>query len=69
MRRYIDEYFSETSHLIPKSEEIVFKIFQMSNDKKSPEEIAKYLQDWLYLFDDEKETESLVKFINVILNR
>lgn len=69
MRRYIDEYFSETSHLSPKPEEIVFKIFQMSNDKKSPKEIAKYLQDWLYLFNDEKETESLVKFINVILNR
>lgn len=69
MKRYIDEYFSETSHLNPKSEEIVFKIFQMSNDKKSPGEIAKYLQDWLYLFDDEEETESLVKFINVILNR
>jgi hypothetical protein len=53
MRKYIDEYLDSNSQWIYSFDDIKNKVLQLHNTGKSEIEIVKYLQDWLYLFDDE----------------
>lgn len=57
MRKYIDEYLDSNSQWIYSYNDIKDKVLQLHEEGKSETEIVKYLQDWLYLFDDEEELE------------
>lgn len=57
MRKYIDEYLDSNSQWIYSYNDIKDKVLQLYSEGKPEEEIVRYLQDWLYLFDDEEELE------------
>lgn len=68
MRKYIDEYLDSNSQWIYSFDDIKNKVFQLHNTGKSEIEIVKYLQDWLYLFDDEEELEWEKEVVRNIIN-
>ena len=57
MRRYIDEYLEtpDREWLSPNFSEIKEKVLEMHMDGAGVDTIVKYLQDWMYIFDDEEE--------------
>ncbi len=57
MRLYIDEYLVSNSRWIHSYNDIKDKVLQLHNEGKPEEEIIRYLQEWLYIFDDEEEFE------------
>lgn len=59
MRRFIDEYLEpkEEQWLVPNFQGITNRIFDYFENGLSPGEIVKRLQEDLYIFTDEKETE------------
>lgn len=68
MRKYIDEYLDSNSQWIYSFDDIKNKVLQLHNIGKSEIEIVKYLQDWLYLFDDEEELEWEKEVVRNIIN-
>lgn len=69
MRRYIDEYYEDGDDiwLSPTSNEIKQTVLQQHQEGKSVSEIVKYLQEWLYIFTDENETEWETEVVNNII--
>ena len=59
MRRYIDEYYEvpEEQWLSPSPEEIKEEVLRRNKNSESIEDIVKYLQEWMYIFNDDEETE------------
>ena len=57
MRRYIDEYLEtpDREWLSPNFSEIKEKVLEMHGDGAGVDTIVKYLQDWMYIFEDEEE--------------
>ncbi len=68
MRKYIDEYLDSNSQWIYSYNDIKDKVLQLHEENKSEIEIVKYLQDWLYLFDDEEELEWEKEVVRNIIN-
>ena len=68
MRKYIDEYLDSNSQWIYSFDDNKNKVLQLHNTGKSEIEIVKYLQDWLYLFDDEEELEWEKEVVRNIIN-
>ena len=68
MRLYIDEYLDSNSRLIYSYDDIKNKILQLHNEGKPEEEIVRYLQEWLYIFDDEEEIEWERKVVSNIIS-
>ena len=68
MRKYIDEYLDSNSQLIYSYNDIKDKVLQLYEEGKSETEIVKYLQNWLYLFDDEEELEWEKEVVRNIIN-
>lgn len=70
MRRYINEYFEtpEEQTLKPSHEELKEIIIHKHNEGMTTNEIVKYLQDSLHLFNDETETEYEKEVVENIIN-
>ena len=68
MRKYIDEYLDSNSQWIYSFDDIKNKVLQLHKTGKSEIEIVEYLQDWLYLFDDEEEVEWEKEVVRNIIN-
>ena len=68
MRKYIDEYLDSNSQWIYSFDDIKNEVLQLHKTGKSEIEIVKYLQDWLYLFDDEEELEWEKEVVRNIIN-
>jgi hypothetical protein len=68
MRKYIDEYLDSNSQWIYSYNDIKDKVLQLYEEGKSETEIVKYLQEWLYLFDDEEELEWEKEVVRNIIN-
>ena len=68
MRKYIDEYLDSNSQWIYSFDDIKNKVLQLHNTGISEFEIVEYLQDWLYLFDDEEELEWEKEVVRNIIN-
>lgn len=68
MRKYIDEYLDSNSQWIYSFDDIKDKVLQLHGEGKPEEEIVRYLQDWLYLFDDEEELEWEKEVVRNIIN-
>ena len=59
MRRYIDEYYEpeDEQWLSPSPKEIKEEVLRCNKNGESVEDIVKYLQEWMYIFQDDEETE------------
>ena len=68
MRLYIDEYLDSNSRLIYSYNEIKDRVLQLHSEGKPEEEIVRYLQEWLYIFDDEEEFEWEKEVVKNIIN-
>jgi hypothetical protein len=68
MRRYIDEYLDSNSRLIYSFDDIKNKVLQLHSEGKPESEIVRYLQEWLYIFDDEEEFEWEREVVKNIIN-
>ena len=68
MRKYIDEYLDSNSQWIYSFDDIKNKVLQLHSEGKSESEIIKYLQEWLYIFDDEEELEWEREVVRNIIN-
>lgn len=68
MRLYIDEYLVSNSRWIYSYNDIKDKVLQLHSEGKPEEEIVRYLQEWLYIFDDEEEFEWEKEVVKNIIN-
>lgn len=59
MRRYIDEYYEpeDEQWLSPSPEEIKEEVLRRNKNGESVEDIVEYLQEWMYIFNDDDETK------------
>ena len=59
MRRYIDEYYEteDRQWLSPSPEEIKEEVLRRNKNGESVEDIVEYLQEWMYIFNDDDETK------------
>ena len=69
MRYYIDEYFVENDEqrLIYNFNDIKQKVIELHNNNKSIKSIVKYIQEWLYIFNDKDETQYETNIVKKII--
>ena len=69
MRRYIDEYIEpEERRWLISPDEIAMDVLRLHNEGKSSDEIAIYIEEKYYVFEDEEEHEWNKKVVENIIN-